>query len=66
MGEIIHTYTDEIICPHCGYEIEDSDGEFSGVGFGNEIGEMMCEKCEGSFIAYRQVRITYSTKSIGQ
>jgi len=56
MNENEHTYTDEIVCPHCGYQFNDSweladDGEQ----------EVTCEKCEEDFLLYTNIEITYST-----
>lgn len=58
MTEINCSYTHEIVCPYCGYEFSDSweigDGD-------QDIGEMVCHNCEKTFLAYRNVEVTYST-----
>jgi predicted RNA-binding Zn-ribbon protein involved in translation (DUF1610 family) len=48
------SYTDNIVCPKCGYEFIDSweMGE----------GETECYRCEHKFYVERNVDITYSTK----
>ena len=48
-------YTDNIICPHCGYEDKDS-WECS------ESGEMDCRRCGEEFYMERDITVTYSTK----
>lgn len=40
--EIDHEYTDELVCPYCGYKHED-DGEM------NEGGDLECYQCEKKF-----------------
>lgn len=50
-----HTYTDEIICPHCGYEHSDS-WEYEG-----NDGVIECGNCEKPFSYCRDVSVTYST-----
>lgn len=58
MTETEHNYTSEIICPYCGYEFGDS----WEIGGGNQdIGEMDCCQCEKTFMAYRNVEVTYNT-----
>jgi hypothetical protein len=49
-------YTDEVICPHCGYEHRDS-WEF-------QDGEHDCPDCEKSFTLSRNVSVTYDTKKL--
>jgi len=53
-NEIDHDYTDEIICPWCGYRHSDS--------WEIEPGLRECENCEKSFYAERNVEVTYSTQ----
>lgn len=64
MGEIDHEYTDEIVCPHCGYVHSDSwewaDGE-EGVFAGYE-----CHSCDAPFSFSRHVTIAYSTEKASQ
>ncbi|HDK7182970.1 TPA: hypothetical protein PTV74_002117 [Clostridium botulinum] len=56
--EIDHEYTNEIVCPFCGYEFIDSweygDGE-------EDLGLIECNECGKSFYANREVLVTYST-----
>lgn len=48
-----HEYTDEVVCPHCGYNFSDS-WEMSE-------GEHDCHECEKSFTMSRDVTVTYET-----
>jgi hypothetical protein len=53
-------YTQEIVCPHCGYEFSDSW----------EIGDyelLSCPSCWNEFCLYRWVEVTYCTakKEVG-
>ncbi len=43
----------EPICPHCGYQMEDS-GEISK----NEDSEVECWECEKPFVVTREIRFT--------
>ena len=52
--EIDHEYTDEIVCPHCGYQYRDS--------WENSEGTCDCEECHKSFSVERDVSVTYSTR----
>lgn len=55
--EIDHDYTDEIVCPYCGYEFGDSWELGDG-------GELECDKCEKEFEYYRRIEVTYCTYQI--
>jgi hypothetical protein len=55
--DIDHEFTDEIICPHCGYELGDS-WECC------DSGEHECCECNGKFTHERDVTVTYSTEKI--
>lgn len=57
--EIDHEYTDEIICPYCGYEFSDSFEINSGE---EDLGLIKCDECGKSFYAIRNIEITYSTE----
>lgn len=59
MDNINCEYTDEIICPHCGYEYSDS-WEYGSDS--EDIGLEECPECEKGFYATRRVEITYSTE----
>ena len=55
---IDHKYTNEIVCPFCGYEFGDSweyrdDCE--------DLGLIDCDECHKSFYATRNITIDYST-----
>ena len=56
--EIDHEYTDEIVCPHCGYEFGDS----WELGDGEDIGELDCDGCGKNFYAERIITVNYSTR----
>ncbi|QVK17752.1 hypothetical protein KHQ81_13005 [Mycoplasmatota bacterium] len=58
MNELKHKYTNEIVCPYCGYEFSDS-WEFDG---DEDLGLIECEECDKSFYATRDIEITYSTQ----
>lgn len=48
-----HEYTNEVVCPHCGFEHSDSwemtDGDYS------------CDECHGDFVLERIVTVDYTT-----
>ena len=53
-NDIEHDYTDEIVCPWCGYRHSDSWGD---------VGSLQdCDNCEKSFYAERHMEVTYSTR----
>jgi len=49
-------YTNEVVCPHCGYTFSDS-WEMSE-------GEYNCHDCERKFELTRNVEVTYSTEKV--
>jgi len=50
-------YTDEITCPHCGYEFSDScEVDDSCI--------LECEKCNKEFECWRETRAVYTTSKI--
>lgn len=51
-----HDYTDEVVCPHCGYEHGDSWEMCEG--------ERECPECEKSFEMEREVSVSYTTSKI--
>ncbi len=51
-----HEYTDEVVCPHCGYVHGDS--------WEMRDGETDCPDCEKSFTMERNVSVTYSTEKL--
>ncbi len=58
MTETEHSYTHEIVCPYCGYEFGDS----WEIGINEQdIGEVDCHQCEKTFMAYRNIEVTYNT-----
>lgn len=56
MEEIDHEYTDEIVCPWCGYKYSDS-WELT-----QNDGEEECRECRKSFSYYRDIKTTYNTE----
>lgn len=53
MSKIDNMFTEEIVCPYCGYEFKDSwECEDSD-------DEMYCEYCEKEFTYERHVEVTY-------
>jgi DNA-directed RNA polymerase subunit RPC12/RpoP len=59
--EIDHRYTDEVVCPYCGYEFEDSWEFFTN---DQEDTEIDCDECDKTFVASRNITITYSTHEL--
>lgn len=57
MTEIDHEYTDEAVCPYCGYKYSDS-WELS------DEGTTECEECGKEFGFSREVSVSYSTKRV--
>lgn len=55
--KIDHNYTDEVVCPYCGYEFGDS-WELG------EEGGLECDKCGKEFEFYRNIEVTYCTYQI--
>ena len=55
--EIDCEYTDEIVCPYCGYELGDS----YELG---ESGEYDCDKCGKEFEYHQHIEVTYCTYKI--
>lgn len=57
---IIHEYTHKAVCPHCGYECEDSweinDGEDGYAGV------YECGRCEKNYHVTRHLTVKYSTE----
>jgi len=51
--EIDHEYTDEIVCPHCGYEHPDSED------YMDRDDEFICHECEKKFEYVRDYSISY-------
>jgi len=59
-SEIDTEYTNEIMCPYCGYVFSDS----WEIGRGNDedLGLIECGRCDREFYAARNVSISYSTE----
>jgi hypothetical protein len=58
VSEIDCKYTEEIVCPYCGYIVEESYEYFE---YGNDDTEIQCDECNKTFIAYRHERVRYSS-----
>ena len=54
-SEIDHEYTDEVVCPHCGYEFSDS-WEMS-----ESDDAVDCPDCNEVFSMERRIEVTYVT-----
>lgn len=55
---IDHSYTDEIVCPHCGYKFIDS---FEYFGNSECADNIYCDECEKEFDAVRNISVSFST-----
>lgn len=53
-------YEDEVVCPYCGYCIEDEDGYYERKGNGQD----KCPKCGKMFNFEVYIDITYSTSRL--
>jgi uncharacterized Zn-finger protein len=60
MAEIKHEVTDEIVCPWCGNEYDDSNRLVDE----GESEEMVCEDCGKPFVAEKQVWVYFNTSKI--
>jgi len=58
------SYTDEIVCPHCGYSHTESYEFF--VNNGECADGCSCSDCGREFDATREVSITYSTVAVAE
>jgi DNA-directed RNA polymerase subunit RPC12/RpoP len=64
MKEIDCSYTDEIVCPHCGYEFSDSYEVFTidALGYNDDFFKgLECEKCEKEFNVGRNISVSYDS-----
>lgn len=59
--DIDHEYTNEIVCPHCGYEYGDSWEYLESDG---DTREMECDECGEKFEAVLHLTVEYSTEKI--
>ena len=62
MKEIDTFCTDLIVCPHCGYEFEDSWEMCPD----SQPAEYDCEHCEGAFRVTADISVNYTTKKIDE
>jgi hypothetical protein len=53
---------DEITCPYCGYELQDSYEYLEGSN--EELGEIDCPECDESFSCTASFSVSYSTQRI--
>lgn len=53
--EIDHRYTQEVVCPYCGWEHSES------CGLEDDSGHMECEDCEKYFTYERNYIVSYHT-----
>ena len=56
MSGIDHEFTDELVCPWCGYELCDSWERT------NDEGEEYCDRCGNMFTYTRHITVEYSTE----
>jgi len=63
--EIAHANTNEIVCPHCGYEKSNSWMDFLECAPECDM-TVVCGRCREPFVATREVNVTYSTRKIGR
>lgn len=63
--EIETDYTREITCPYCGHVFSDS-WEVNQSGGMEWDAEVDCGECDETFIASRNVSVTYSTRKRDQ
>lgn len=59
VAEIDHDYTANPVCPHCGYEHEDTTPNPSIQGWRKQ-----CEECNAWFLVTCEVEITWSTSKL--
>jgi hypothetical protein len=59
MEKFDHEYTNNIVCPYCGYEDIDSWEVESGQ---EDLGLIECGNCEKEFYATRIISVEYSTE----
>lgn len=57
--DIDHEYTDEVVCPYCGYEFSDS-WEFKQDSYKS----LDCDECGEEFSMEREVTVSYSTEKL--
>ena len=55
--------TENIVCPHCGYEDRDSWEVDFGPGFDGDT-TVVCGSCEKEFYASRMVDVCYTTRKL--
>ena len=63
MADFDTDFRHNAICPHCGYEHEDSWEFYFGPGLEGD-GRVDCRSCCEPFMCTRNVEITYSTNPI--
>lgn len=56
--EINHEYTDEIVCPYCGYEFTNS-WEFNDT---QDEQHVECHDCGEEFLLYVNITVDYTTR----
>ena len=61
--EIDCSYTDEIVCPHCGYTFQNS-WEIADPLDASSEHEIECEECEKEFMFYAEWEVHYCSRKI--
>jgi hypothetical protein len=57
MSKIDHEYTDNIVCPWCGYSFEDDEYDYSD----QDSHDIDCYECDKPFSVCASIEVTYST-----
>ena len=60
INKIQHSFTDNVTCPYCGEEIEDS----SDLWLSESPKTVNCHNCDNDFEAVEIIDVTYSTEKI--
>jgi len=60
MTDIDHTYTDEPVCPYCGYIHEDDEGVFMV----DHPEKFTCDECGKEFTCYCDRKVYYNTEKM--
>lgn len=57
---IDHNGTENIVCPHCGYERDSTNYRCDGYMEGTEV----CARCENEFTYKANINVTWNTRKI--
>lgn len=59
--EIDCQYTDEIVCPYCGYENDESWEYYRGLEDYDSYTTVECSECQKEYEVYREFEVHYSS-----